>query len=148
MPRHRWFFLALLLASLCAISIPWVYNQSILLKREQILAAMELWKSKGPSDYHLEFLETSQTPDHRKDFLVHVQNQNPVSVLENGQFRPPDKSFTVEGLLGRMMQMLDEETQAGGSFFATASFSSRDGHPNRFVLRRGKKRFEWVLKIR
>lgn len=148
MPRHRWFFLALVLASLCAVSIPWIYNQSILLKPEQILKALELWKSRGPSDYRLEYLETSQAPDYRKEFLVQVRNQAPVTVLEDGQFRNPDPSFTIEGLLERMRQMLEEETRAGGSFFATASFSTRDGHPNRFVLRRGKKRFEWVLKLK
>lgn len=108
---------------------------------------MEKWQRQGPPSYKLEFLETGQQPDDRKEFVVRVVNHKVETVLENDHFTEPKESLTVDSILLRMQQMLEKETQQGGSFFATASFSRKDGHPTRFVLRRGKKRFELVIKL-
>lgn len=147
MPRSRLFFLTLAIAGACAVTIPWIYNSSILLKPQQIREASEKWKQQGPASYKLEFLETSQQPDYRKDMVVHVVMGKVETVLENARFTEPNQSFTVDSILSRMQQLIEKETQQGGSFFATASFSGKDGHPTRFVLRRGKKRFELVIKL-
>ncbi|MFZ9793340.1 MAG: hypothetical protein ACO3F3_13470, partial [Gemmataceae bacterium] len=72
MPRSRLFFLTLAIAGACAVTIPWIYNISILLKPQQIREASEKWMQQGPASYKLEFLETSQQPDYRKDMVVHV----------------------------------------------------------------------------
>ncbi|MEY4395102.1 MAG: hypothetical protein RL595_2351 [Planctomycetota bacterium] len=147
MPRSRLFFFTLMIAGACAVTIPWIYNSSILLKPQQIREASEKWKQQGPASYKLEFLETSQQPDYRKDMVVHVVMGKVETVLENARFTEPNQSFTVDSILSRMQQMIEKETQQGGSFFATASFSGKDGHPTRFVLRRGRKRFELVIKL-
>lgn len=147
-----WFFAILLALGTTAIIVPWVFNRSIQLSTQQIGNALTLWKSAGPTDYDLEILEAREPGGFKKQLLIKVRNQKITSLVIDGDFVPVQEpsQYQVPDLLESMAKNLAEDQQSGQSFFTTASLSSRDGHPLRYVRRNSvtKERFEWVIKMK
>ncbi|GEM_PF-314936 len=152
MPRHWWFFGALLSLSLAAISIPWVFNNSIQLTAVQLQKAQDLWQKNALQNYDLEILISTEPGGIKNQLLAKVRQKKTISLIQNGKFSQDDilPTFQVENLLATMAINLDADQKAGQPFFTTASLSSKDGHPLRYVRRNAKtkERTEWVIKMK
>jgi len=151
-PRSLWFFAILLALGTTAIIVPWVFNRSIQLSTQQIGNALSLWKKSGLIDYDLEILEAKEPGGFKKQLLIKVRNQNITSLVIDGNFVPLQvpSQYQVLDLLESMAKNLAEDQKSGQPFFTTASLSSKDGHPLRYVRRNSitKERFEWVIKMK
>ena len=152
MARSTWFFAILAMLGIIAIIVPWVFNRSIQLSASQVEQAIALWKSTGPKDYDLEILESSEPGGVKKQLLLKVRAREVTSLVIDGNFVTPGESprYQVLDLLEQMSKNLNADKQSGKPFFATASISSKDGHPLRYVRRNPatKERFEWVVKMK
>ena len=151
-PRSMWFFATLLMLGTTAIIIPWVFNRSIQLSTQQIDHAISLWKTAGPTDYDLEILEAKEPGGFKKQLLIKVRKQMITSLVIDGNFAnlQDTPQYQVPDLLESMAKNLAKDQQSGQPFFTTASLSSKDGHPLRYVRRNSitKERFEWMIKMK
>lgn len=151
-PRSLWFFAILLALGATAIIVPWVFNRSIQLSTQQIDHAISLWKTAGPTNYDLEILEAKEPGGFKKQLLIKVRNKQITSLVIDGNFVPLQEpsQYLVLDLLELMAKNLWEDQQSGQPFFTTASLSSKDGHPLRYVRRNSitKERLEWVIKMK
>ncbi|HVS38530.1 MAG TPA: DUF6174 domain-containing protein [Gemmataceae bacterium] len=156
-PRSRgwiWFFVLLVGLGTAAVTLPLLYNLSIQLRPEELAAARERWKAKGPRDYDLQFQEkiTQNGQETESNWFVQVRDGKVISATRNEQKQPIEEcaNLTVEGQFAEIERGLQIDQAAGARRnYATAAFDLRDGHPTHYVRRvRGSgDRLEWNVNL-
>jgi hypothetical protein len=171
-----WFFLLLALAGSFAVIVPILFNLRQQLQPEQLDAARQRWKERGPRDYDLLFQVKQNREPQPEEYKVIVGDGKVAMVFANqevwlarefvtplgGAIGPgirayakdvvPERElsgYTVEGLFHRIEQDLRKSATSGGGNFATASFDTRDGHPIRYIYRvkHTSERLEWNVRL-
>jgi len=111
--RWIWYFAILVVLTLAATGVLIVYNLGQQLKPEQLEAARQLWKEKGPKDYTLVFKKKINEADESEQFLIKVRGGHVVEGYLNGKPIPEamhhysmDKLFSH---LERFMEMTQEK---------------------------------------
>ena len=109
--RWIWFFVVLVALTILATTVMIVYNLQQQLKPEQLAAAHQLWKEKGPADYTLAFTKKIDERPDVEQFLIKVKGGRVVEGFMNG--RPFDKMhhYSMDKLFDQVIrfQELSEE---------------------------------------
>ena len=164
MPRIRtsvWFFALLVVLTVLAIGIPYVYNLRHLLKPEDVEAAQRRWAENGPADYDLiwrEKLEEKGSEPAITVYFVEVRGGKLIGLklgdeaIDLKRLSPQRREeFTVPGLLGRIARELNDDLNSGERRnYMTAYFDPKTGCPFRYVRRsrEAKSRLEWTVKLK
>ncbi len=165
-----WFFAVLTALGIAAVTIPIVYNLRLQLDPVQVAQAHERWRSSGPEDYDLDYLQ-KYTRDGETDetaYRVAVRGGKVVAVGSDGKLvflanaapealiGPPARALSgpsgardVDGMFDYIDARLREDADQPRRPYETATFDPRDGHPTRYVrrLRGGAERLEWTVKL-
>ncbi len=167
-----WYFLILAVLGSIAVVVPLVYNLSLQLKLEDVLAARKLWQANKPENYDLEVM-VRENEGETDEYFVKVRRGRVTSIIGKAEgiiqldetallalgagitARPsvPIANLpphTIDALFDTIEADLKRDaTLPGRRNYATASFDSRDGHPHRYVHRRSdtKERVEWIVKL-
>lgn len=163
MPRRRtslWFFTILLVLTLGAIVIPYVFNVRQLLEPAELAVAQRRWAASGPANYELiwreKFDENGAEPTGTvyrvevRDSRLHALtvNDKPIDLTLLSQEQRD--SFLVPSLLQRMAAELNADLGSGQRRnYITAYFDPQTGCPYRYVrrTREPKTRLEWIIKL-
>jgi|SRR5262245_57598550 len=135
-----WFFVALGVMGITAITVNWIYNARQQLTRERLEAARRFWEERRPADYDLEYVKAGTASGR---FVVRVRNGKVESVTldgrpptQNDRPRPPQDYpiYDMSGLFEDIAEFLDKDAQPGSPrAFNRAEFDPGDGHLIRFV---------------
>jgi hypothetical protein len=160
MQRNRnwlWFFAALAVLAVLALSINWWYNVRQQLTPERLRAAMEQWARTGPADYDLVIDKAissaaSDGAETRERIEVVVRNKKVVAAALNGA--PLERrvwaEYDVPGWMGFVEEFLRIDTQPGARrTFRVAEFDPDTGQLLRFRRRVSgtRERQEIVLRL-
>jgi hypothetical protein len=156
-PRSRrwlWFFIAL--ASVAAILLIWLalYIRNELdparqLNLDQLRAARNLWKEKGPKDYEMVY-EVRRGGESKPDtYFVKVRAGVAVTVTLNGQtLNPQQYDRTMVGLFNDIELFLKMDQQPNSPFtFCRGYFDTDDGHLLLFVRRVGEPKESVEIRV-
>jgi hypothetical protein len=168
-PRSRaWvgFFVILVILAIVAMLLPIFYNLGQQLRPEQLQAARQRWRERGPSDYDLTFAITYDREPLPERHIVVVRGGKVVFASCEGEILSLSGALrTAAGLpaggLGKtdgrdvpaifdhIEALLREEGTAARRNFLVAVFDPKNGYPRRFIRRvRGSStREEWNLRL-
>jgi hypothetical protein len=144
--RWMWFFAALAVLGVAAISINWVYSVWQQLRPDRLAAARALWRERGPANYDLEYVvkeESTPGGDARDDphfdyYKAQVREGQVQSATRNDVPLSPDeaKRRDVNALFDLIQAYLERDGAPGRPrTYAHAHFDSTDGHPIHYVRR-------------
>jgi hypothetical protein len=132
-----WFFVALVVLSAAAITILVRYNQGQQLRPEQLDAAWDLWKKKGPADYQLTY--SVQVRDQEKElYVVRVRDRETKFVLRNNAplKREQYSYYGMDELFAQVQRFLQIDREPGAlRTYTRAIFHPDDGHLYWYVRR-------------
>jgi hypothetical protein len=153
-PRKRsnylwlWFFLIVGVLAAGAIAFLWWYNLSLQLKPEQLDAAWQLWKKRGPADYDLSYTKTGSVEDQIsvrvrggkvQDIRVRGQPLEEINKDEIKKGRPLEELYEFYGmdaLFRDVERFLKIDSEPGKPrTYTRASFDADDGHLVHYVRR-------------
>jgi hypothetical protein len=133
-----WIFLALLAISVGVAVFMIRYNLGLQLKREQLVAAREMWQEKGPRDYRMIYT-TQRGDDPNKDrFVVDVRAGRVQSVIMNQTIFLEPSSLpyhSMDRLFSDIARFMDEDERAGNKVYLRATFDARTGALKEYVRR-------------
>jgi hypothetical protein len=144
-PRKRnnvwiWYFVVLVALSFLAAGALVVVNLRQQLRPEQLEAARERWREKGPASYQLIFTRKIQNQSEQIDeeFAVRVRDRTVESLTLNG--RPLEERlrnyYSMPSLFDQIEEFLEKDSKPGAErTYARARFSEDDGHLLEYVRR-------------
>ena len=113
------------------------FNRSIQLKPEQLTAARQLWKEKGPKSYNLVYTKELGIHGKKDRFAVQVRqgkvevvkmNDQPLEVtLENGEERDPRIYHSMDNLLRDMERFMDLDQKNANKVYVVGIFDEKTG---------------------
>lgn len=113
--RWIWFFLALIVLSVTAVTSLIVFNLRQQLKPEQLAAARQLWAENKPTSYQLAYTIKKGTEAKAESFVVRVRDGKVVSVSLDG--RPLEKRlfayYGMDALLDFINDSLESDAKPG-----------------------------------
>jgi hypothetical protein len=149
------------LAAVVSLVLLW-YNLSLQLHAEDVAAAQELWRHRGPADYDLEYMAKIDD-DEGVEYRVAVRSRRVLWVASrDGVVMSDDLHYALGPALGCPVQFcykslatadelskqhsidafftliesnMHDDVAVGGRNYATAIFDLKDGHPLRYVHR-------------
>jgi hypothetical protein len=150
-----WFFVALVVLGLAAISINWAYNSRQQLTMARLIQAEDLWDKASPADYDLEIDKNLQSAggDHIRERIdVRVRNRTVVSATLNGQPLPRRlwSENDVFGWFGFVEGFLKRAKEPNAPrAFCTAEFDPQTGQLLHFTrsVSSTRERQELTLKL-
>lgn len=136
--RWIWYFVVLVLLTIAAVATLIVYNLGQQLKREQLAAARELWKSNSLKSYQLTYTQKKGSDARAETYVVRVRSGKVVSVSLDG--RPLEKRlysfFGMEALFDYILDFLEQDARPDRPrTFARARFDPDSGALRDYVRR-------------
>jgi hypothetical protein len=150
-----WFFVALAILGVAAVSINWVWNAGEPLTPERLRTARELWQKNRPADYDLKIDVTKQYQSadgtggtivdkielHVRggkitEFLVRGKEPEPLLNRDDSRNEQAERarreSYDMAGLFDSIEEFMDKDRRDGRTSFIRARFDKTDGHVVRF----------------
>jgi hypothetical protein len=145
-----WFFVALALLTITAISILIWYNPTVPLTPALLAGAKTKWKEHGPRDYDMDY--TFKKIETTERFHVQVRNGDAVSVRMNDTIDLEPRLFpyyTMPGLFGIIEEFMEEDAKPGSPrTFTSVLFDPVDGHLIHYVRSVASKRERQEITVR
>lgn len=141
-----WFFVVLIVLTVAATAILWVYNSQQQLTAEELAAARKLWDEKRPASYVMTYTKngSSQGNSFFATFVVSVSKGQVRSVVmrqkveENSRMKEVESKlprrqysqYDMGGVFSDLHGFLKVKAQATsqGRVYLTAQFDPADGH--------------------
>jgi hypothetical protein len=127
-----WFFVALVLLTLTAVTSIVVYRWGQMLTPERLEAARKLWMEKGPKDYQFRYLKRLGGSDRPDRFAVVVRGGKVRSVTLNGTIQLPARLLayhSMDALFDDIEAFLKQDREPNSARPTTfAQFAPEDGH--------------------
>lgn len=148
-----WFFLFLVVGTAAAVTTMIVYNLNQQLTQEQLSAAWELWKEKGPKNYDLVYSKKLTGNEKPERLFIKVRNGFVEDAKYLDEATPTEKQFglppkvrrpaehswhhlDISGMFGDIQKFMDEDQKKEGRKpFVRAIFHADDGHIQWYVRR-------------
>ncbi len=152
MRSSMWFFGALAVFAVIAVTTPIVYNLSIQLTPQQLDAARSLWEQNRPDDYDLKYWVLDGVGPVRTEVAVVVRAGRAQSFERNGERVGVEEAgrYGVTALFDLMEENLRKDSGPGAPrVYACAFFDPKDGHPTRYVrrVRQTGERYEVIVRM-
>jgi hypothetical protein len=130
-----WFFVALALLTLAAISVQIWYNPTVPLTAPPLTEARAKWKERGPANYDMEYMVKKIEATER--FQVRVRDGQAISVVMNDNVPLESRHFryhTMPALYEFIEEFMDQDAQPGRPrTFTNVFFDPADGHLIHYV---------------
>jgi hypothetical protein len=130
-----WFFVALALLTLAAISVQIWYNPTVPLTAPLLTEARAKWKERGPTNYDMDYMVKKVEATER--FQVRVRNGQAISVVMNDNVPLESRHFryhTMPALYEFIEEFMDQDAQPGRPrTFTNVFFDPTDGHLIHYV---------------
>jgi hypothetical protein len=128
-----WFFAILAVLVVAANVILWKYNSGRQLKPEQLAAAKQLWKEKGPRSYDLEYtlkgsVQGTYQVRVRKGEVVYAE-PDPRPLEEKEYY------YGMPALFRYIETFMKQDAQSDKRVYVHADFDPEDGHLLHYVRR-------------
>lgn len=135
MKSSWWYFLVLGLCGLGAAIIPWVYNQSQILKRADLNRQRDLWQTQKPQDFQLRI--QVREGDQIQQVLVKFKKGNLEACRVEGVFLDLEAAqpWTPLGLFQQLDAWVTRMERKPGDCVVSARFHPKLGLPVRMVFR-------------
>ena len=136
-----WYFLVLAVLTIIATTTLAIYNLRQQLKPEQLDAAIDLWRAKGPAEYVLVYLakKTEQSGDMEDHYVVKVKGGKAFEVLVNGLPLAEERQLAYYGmhrLLQDIERFMELDAEPGRpKTFTRGDFNGKNGALLRYVRR-------------
>ena len=144
-PRNRrwvWFFVALALLSVAAISVQIWYNPTVPLTPGLLADAKAKWKQHGPRDYDMDY--TVKKLESTDRYHVKVRDGKAISVIMNDNLALESHHYpfyTMPALYRFIEDFLQQDTEPGSPrTFTNVLFDPVDGHLIHYVRSVASKR--------
>src|SRR5262249_44718354 len=165
--RWIWFFVALAVLGVAAVSINWVWNAGEPLTPKRLQAARELWKKNRLPDYDLKivFARQYRSADGAGGTMVdkidlHVRGGKIAEFLINGKEPEPlldrngnrnlseerarRESYDIAGLFDSIEELMEKDRRENRTTFIRARFDQNDGHVMLFTRQLNGKREQYI----
>jgi hypothetical protein len=130
-----WFFLVLFVLTAAASTTLIVYNLKQQLKAEDLEAAWELWKKKGPASYELVYTVDMNENARPETYVVRVRDKKTESVVRKmaDKDEPLERRlysyYGMDQLFGNISDFMRQDSQpAKPRTYTRAVFDPEDGH--------------------
>jgi hypothetical protein len=137
-----WFFVALAVLTVAAISVEIWYNPTMPLTGPLLAEAKAKWRQRGPRDYDMDY--TIKKLESTERFQVKVRNSEAVSVIMNGNLALESRLYpyhTMSALFGFIEEFMQQDSEPGSPrTFTNVFFDRVDGRLIHYVRSVASKR--------
>ncbi len=132
-----WFFLALVVLSVVAVTTIVVYRWNQILTPQRLEAARKLWQERGPKDYEFRYKKRIGRGAKPSEFDVMVRGGKVQSVTLDRNIQLPKRqleSYSMEALFDDIEKLLEMDSKPNQPRPTTmAQFDPTDGHLLNYV---------------
>jgi hypothetical protein len=141
-PRRKnnawlWFFAFVTIASVAVAEFMILFNLRLQLTPEKLEAAMERWRTHGPTDYLMTYTRKIGNSDEADRFVVRVRNKQVVEVRMNGELLRDGRGIVIvderlqyhrmESLFRDIERFLEMDAREGKKNYNVAVFDDQTG---------------------
>ena len=127
-----WFFVALVVLALVAVTTIVVYRWNQMLTPERLEAARKLWQERGPKDYEFRYMKRIGRGNRPQEFDVVVKGGQVQSVTVDKKAHLPHRQlayYSMDGLFDDIQRFMDRDSKPNQPRPTTmAQFDPTDGH--------------------
>lgn len=140
------YFVFLLVTSIGVTVFMIQFNRNIQLKPEQLEAAHNLWKAKGPKSYNMIYTKKLGASEHGDRFVVKVRNGHVdevkmndkalVATVIDGQKHDPRIYHSMDNIYRDVMKFMDMDQKPGATkVYVVANVDEKTGALLRYIRR-------------